>query len=382
MDNILLNHSNKQPLWIDTPSQFEELLNTLKQEPILAVDTESDSLYSYFEKVCLIQFSTPTTDYLVDPLNVDISGLDEIFKDQAIQKIFHAAEYDILSLKRDYDFRFVNLFDTMLAAKMLGWSRYGLATILQDQFKVNLDKRFQRYNWGQRPLSKDALQYAHLDTHYLIRLREIQYSQLLQKSLLTEAIELFNRQTYLPPLEKTFSADDFWRIKGSRQLEPRQQSILRELFILRDGIARKLDRPPFKIVNDATLVNIATGQPSTITALRHIKGVGHKLLKYNGQDILKAIKNGKNTPPPTPRQNHHRPDEITQQRYETLRHWRNNLASKRGITPDVIITNGALMLIARRNPQNLTALAELKGIGEQQCKKYGKDLLKVLKQVA
>ena len=172
------NRRLSQPvIWVDNSSGLEQLIQTLSQEPLVAVDTESDSLYSYFEKVCLIQFSIPGTDYLLDPLSVDVTGLAPFFANGEVQKIFHAAEYDILSLKRDYGFTFVNLFDTMIAAKILGWPRYGLGPILAEYFGVKLDKRFQRYNWGQRPLSRKAREYAHLDTHYLLPLRQIQFSE-------------------------------------------------------------------------------------------------------------------------------------------------------------------------------------------------------------
>ena len=143
--------SKTHPKWIDTPAALGRLIKTLSRQPLVAVDTESDSLYSYFEKVCLIQFSTSYADYLVDPLSVDVSGLTSFFADSAIQKIFHAAEYDFLSLKRDYGFIFTNLFDTMLAARILGWRRYGLGSLLTEHFGVKLDKRFQRYNWGGGP---------------------------------------------------------------------------------------------------------------------------------------------------------------------------------------------------------------------------------------
>jgi len=118
--------STAQLKWIDTQAKLAQLVKDLSNEPLIAVDTESDSLYSYFEKVCLIQFSTPKNDYLVDPLVIDVSGLASIFATGTIQKVFHAAEYDFLSLKRDYNFEFTNLFDTMLAARILGWPRYGL----------------------------------------------------------------------------------------------------------------------------------------------------------------------------------------------------------------------------------------------------------------
>jgi ribonuclease D len=170
---------------------LEQLIKELSDESLIAVDTESDSLFSYFEKVCLIQFSTPRADYLVDPLSIDVSGLAPLFANTSNQKVFHAAEYDLLSLKRDYDFSFANLFDTMLAARILGWPRYGLGPILEEYFEVKLDKRFQRHNWGQRPLSQQALNYARLDTHYLLPLRKIQLEQLKKQHRWQESVEAF-----------------------------------------------------------------------------------------------------------------------------------------------------------------------------------------------
>jgi ribonuclease D len=369
----------RQPVWIDSSFTLGQLIKKLAAEPLIAVDTESDSLYSYFEKVCLIQFSTPTVDYLVDPLNVDVSSLASLFANPASQKVFHAAEYDLLSLKRDYNFTFANLFDTMLAARILGWSRFGLGPILEEYFDVKLDKRFQRHNWGQRPLSQQALDYARLDTHYLLSLREIQLTQLKKQHRLQEALEAFERQTHIQPAQRVFDPNDFWRIKGSRELEPQQQAVLRELFMVRDKIARKIDRPPFKVMNDAVLIQLAKEQPRTERALREFKGLGAKLLQHDALPLLKAIQEGRAAPPPHYQANHHRPDEDTIVRYEALRHWRNSLAAQRGVEPDVIISNNALMDIARRNPKTLSTLTKMGILGNWQFENYGQTLLTVLK---
>lgn len=373
---------SKQPVWIDSRLKLDQLLKDLSNEPLIAVDTESDSLYSYFEKVCLIQFSTARVDYLVDPLSIDVSGLAPLFANPAIQKIFHAAEYDLLSLKRDYNFTFTNLFDTMLAARILGWERYGLGPILEEYFGVKLDKRFQRHNWSQRPLSQQALDYARLDTHYLLSLREIQLDQLKKQNRLREALEAFERQTQVQPSAKVFDPNDFWRIKGSKDLEPQQQAILRELFIIRDKIARKIDRPPFKVMNDSTLAQLAKEQPQTEKALREVKGLGAKLLQHNAQYILKTIQEGQMAPHPQYQSNHHRPDEDTLTRYEALRYWRNNLAAERGVEPDVIISNNILMDIARYNPKTLGTLTKMGVLGNWQFETYGQALLNVLKNMA
>ena len=377
------NGFNPKPKWINTPAKLNNLITILLQQPLVAVDTESDSLYSYFEKVCLIQFSIPGKDYLVDPLAMDVSNLALLFANETIQKIFHAAEYDFLSLKRDYGFEFYNLFDTMIAARILGWNRFGLAPLLKEYFGVELDKRFQRYNWGQRPLGQKALEYAHLDTHYLIQLRQIQLSALNAQNREREATEAFNRLTQVEPTPKTFNPDDFWRIKHARDLKPQQQAVLRELFILRDKIARKLDRPPFKILNDRTLIEITKIQPQKPQELKHIKGVGTKFAQYNGTDVIEAIQNGKNAPlPHYTTNNNHRPDNRTMSRYETLRQWRNDRAAERGVEPDVIISNHTLMDIARLNPKSLNNLTTMGILGEWQQETYGKELVTLLKSTS
>jgi len=377
------NSISDQPFWIDQPAQFAQLIDALSKESVVAVDTESDSLYSYFEKVCLIQFSSAQADYLLDPLKVDVSGLAPFFANESIQKVFHAAEYDFLSLKRDYGFTFNNLFDTMIAARILGWTRYGLGNILEEYFGIKLDKRFQRYNWGRRPLSNKALNYARLDTHYLLPLREIQLAELTKQNRLREAKEAFEREAQVEPTPKIFDPDDFWRIKGAKELSSQQQAVLRELFILRDKIARKIDRPPFKVMTAPTLVRIAKEQPRHVSQLEQIKGVGDKLLKYNSADILRTIRDGQQAPRPHYQQaNNQSPDERTLSRYETLRQWRNDLAAQRGVEPDVIMSNSSLMSIARHNPKSLAALTQMDILGNWQFETYGKTLLRVLRNAS
>jgi ribonuclease D len=290
MEAQLAHSKTETPyVWIDTPLALNEMLVSLRDSPLLAVDTESDSLYVYFEKVCLIQFSIPGVDYLVDPLAVDVAPIGEIFADARCEKIFHAAEYDILCLKRDYGFTFVNLFDTMIAARVLGWKRYGLGAILRDRFNVWPDKRMQRYNWGIRPLPEEALNYARLDTHFLLPLRELQLAELQAKNRLIEAQQAFQRQTRVEPTPKVFNPNDFWRIRGARDLLPTEQAILRQLYSFRDEYARKLNRPPFKVINDATLVRLAQSRPTDLRSLGRIKGLSYRMRHHAGNSLLEAI---------------------------------------------------------------------------------------------
>ena len=203
------------PIVVTERPQLASLVGHLSGQPAISVDTESNSLHAYQEQVCLIQFSVPGTDYLVDPLgDLDLGSLGEIFANSATVKVFHAAEYDVMCLRRDYGWRFDNLFDTMWAARVLGWSHSGLGKILRERFGVRLDKRWQRYDWGRRPLAPEALAYARLDTHYLLTLRDQLLAELKEKGRLEEAQEFFAQVAHSEPNFKPFDPNrDLWRVK-------------------------------------------------------------------------------------------------------------------------------------------------------------------------
>ncbi len=166
------------PTFINKQPVFEELMGHLQNEKTLAVDTEANSLFAYQEQVCLIQISTETKDYIIDPLPLkDLAPLGRIFKNPAIEKVFHASEYDILIMHDDFDFEFSNLFDTMLAAQILGRKKLGLDSLLEQIVGIKVNKKYQRADWGKRPLSNDMLQYAQMDTHYLIKIRQSHWQQ-------------------------------------------------------------------------------------------------------------------------------------------------------------------------------------------------------------
>ena len=178
------------PLLVADEEALGGLIRLLATHPLVAVDTESNSLHAYRERVCVIQFSTPDADYIVDPIRLrDLSGLGPLFANPDQQKIFHAAEYDIVCLKRDYHFEVRNIFDTMSAARTLGWPKVGLADILATHFDVTMNKKYQRADWKRRPLTPEQLDYARLDTHYLLSLREKQLAALTTSGSRAEAQE-------------------------------------------------------------------------------------------------------------------------------------------------------------------------------------------------
>ena len=377
--NTRRNSHQQPPAMIASSTRLNALIRILADQPAIAVDTESNSLYAYQERVCLIQFSTPTEDYLVDPLaNLDLSPLGEIFAHPDIQKVFHAAEYDVMCLKRDYGFQFHNLFDTMWAARILGWPRVGLGDILTKIFNVKTQKRYQRYNWGRRPLEKKALQYATIDTHYLLPLRALQLETLERGNHLEEAREVFEQIAATEPRTHHFDPDDFWRIKGAYDLTPRQQAILRELYIWRDQAAQRQDRPPFKIVGDTVLLDLARLAPHTERELANVQRMKEYHVRRYGADILRAIVHGESAPPPPfpPRPPRRSNGEIA--RYHTLRAWRKAIAARRGVESDVILSNNTLWEIAKRNPQNMEDLQQIASLGPWKRDTYGRAILRAL----
>src|SRR6266540_3529345 len=182
------------PVLVADQESLGQLVRALASCPIVAVDTESNSLHAYRERVCLIQFSIPDADYIVDPIRLtELGGLAPFFANPAQQKVFHAAEYDLVCLRRDYRFEFANIFDTMSAARTLGWPQVGLAGILALHFGVTMNKKYQRADWKRRPLTPEQLDYARLDTHYLAALREKQLQALTAAGCWPEAHEEFER---------------------------------------------------------------------------------------------------------------------------------------------------------------------------------------------
>lgn len=371
------------PIWVATPNALAAMVQRLHQQPVIAVDTESDSMHAYFEKVCLIQFSVPGADYLLDPLVLpDLSTLSPILADPAVEKVFHAAEYDVMVLKRDHSFQFANLFDTMVASRVLGWPRHGLGGILAEYFGVAQDKRMQRNNWARRPLSTGEMEYARLDTHYLLPLRQILLTELQEAGLLAEAREMFAEATVAVWQGGKFDPNGFWRIRGAHDLDPVGLAVLRELYLFRDREARRRDRPPFKIMSSVTLLRLAKARPQAMGALNHIKGMTPYLVRRYGRDVLQAIARGCRAKPPSPprRANHRWPAPQVTARYEALRAWRKDRAALRNVDPDVIVSNAALMALARHRPGTLKDLEKTDILGPVKRGEYGPEILKVLRQ--
>jgi len=372
---------------VELPAALAALREALAAQTAIAVDTEADSLYSYFEKVCLLQFSTRAADYIVDPLAFSatadgLASLAPIFADAHIEKVFHAAEYDILCLKRDYQFVFANIFDTMIAARILGWKNVGLGNTLQEHFGVTLNKKMQRADWGYRPLSAEQIAYAREDTHHLLRLRDLQMAELQSQGRLEEAREEFERLTRVEPTPRRFDPDAYWNITGARDLDPTRLGVLRELFYFRDAQARQEDRPPFKIVSDATLARIAQARPASTRVLAHLGGVSDFVMRRYSHALIDAVTRGVAAPQTARPHPHSRNDNFldnaARNRLGKLKEWRKHRAEARGVENDVIVSNDVLNAVARKNPCTLDALVAATDLGLWKTHEYGEEMIAVL----
>jgi ribonuclease D len=371
------------PIVVNMPDAVEEMLYRLMASRAVAVDTESNSLYAYTERVCLIQFSVPGQDYLVDPLAVeDLSPLAPLFDDPQIVKIFHAAEYDVMVLRRDYGYTFANLFDTMIASRIVGWKRYGLASLLEEHFGIETNKRMQRTNWGRRPLSEEQLYYAQLDTHFLLPLRDKLQAELEDQGRIWESRLAFERVAESEWTKKEFDPDGFWQVKGARDLDPQQLAILREIYRYREDRAQELDRPPFKVLGARAMITLAQRAPQSIAELGRIKGLPRRLSSRQRRKLLGIIERGLHASPPSRprRDNGQRPDEATVDRYEALRDWRRERAGARGVEPDVILSNHILHVLARVNPTSLDRLDDIDALNNWERERYGREIITLLRR--
>ncbi len=371
----------KKPEWVDHPKKLRQMITDLEQYPLLAVDTESNSLYVYQEQVCLIQFSTGDTDYLVDPLAIsDLSPLWKIFANRDIEKIFHAAEYDLICLKRDFGYRFANIFDTMVAARILGRQSVGLGSMLKETFGIEVDKRYQRANWGKRPLPQAQLAYARLDTHYLIDLRNRLKAELVEKGWWALAEEDFRAAEQVTMPDQDHSPSRCLRISGSQNLSPVELSILHSLCEYRDEQARFSNLPPFKVLSNRVLLEVARNRPQSFQELEQLGTLSPRLLSRHSEGLLEAVEKGYQAGPLERPHNHNRPAEDFLFRLDAMRNWRKEMGQQMGVPSDVILPRDILEQIAQANPRSLPELAELMGHLPWRLQRFGETILKTLER--
>ena len=276
------------PTLVADATALSDLVARLRDEPVVAFDTESNSFHVYRERVCLLQVSTRTADFVLDPLAVDPAPLGDVLCDGR-ETVLHGADYDVHCLRREWGWRLPRLFDTMAAARRLGHEGLGLSALVERHFGVRLSKAFQRADWGRRPIARDLLAYAGLDTHYLLPIYDLLSQELAAKGLAEEARKEFDRIASVEPREKVFDPEGWRRLKGARELDAPGKVTLRALWIAREDRARADDRPPFKVLGEQAMLELARRRPRTDEELTRVPGVTPAVMRKLGPALRAAI---------------------------------------------------------------------------------------------
>lgn len=365
------------PVWVNTTEKLKAMAQDLASQPRVAVDTESNSLHAFREQVCLLQFSTTKVDYIVDPLALhDLSPLASIFSARDIEKIFHAAEYDLICLRRDFQFSFANLFDTMHAARVLGYPAVGLDKLLSDKFGVKMDKRHQKADWAARPLTKEQIHYARLDTHYLFDLRDALEGELKEKERLYFAKEDFERACRLEDTKPRSNGASWERFAGRKDLSLRELTVVAHLCKWRDHEAERLDRPPYKVVMDDVLILLAKNPPEAKVDLS-AAGLSEKQIRLWGDMVLSAIKHGSEAPLVERKQAERKNDAVLR-RLEKLKVWRKKIGIDLKVESDIILPKPYLAVLSETPPKDMAELEVLMKDAPARFEQFGAQILKTL----
>jgi len=367
------------PLYIDSSEAADRFLASIAGTRAIALDTEGASFHRYVDRIYLLQLSTDRRHAIIDPLKVaSPTALGTMLESRDVEVVFHDADYDLRLLHQDYGWKVTNIFDTRVAAQLLGIKAFGLAALLDSYFGVRLDKKHQRADWSMRPLPGDMLEYAAQDTMHLLQLRQRLNDDLGRKGRLHWAQEEFER---LEGTQWDESEEDtsFLRIKGARDLTRRELAILRELVAWRDGVAKELDRSTFRIAGNDVLLVLAREGPTTVAAVEAMKGLSRSVVARHARAILDAISRGKALPesdlPKFARGPRWARDPDYEDRVAALKSVRDRRAAELELDPGVLCPRERLEAVARRKPTSVDELMEVPEVRKWQVEVLGADLV-------
>jgi ribonuclease D len=370
--------------FIDAPADAAGLADELASHGRIALDCEAAGFHRYSDRLCLVQLSTPSGDYVLDTLSFDPSAaLRPALESPDVEVILHGADYDLRLLDRDLKINPRCIFDTQPAAALLGESGLGLAALLERHLGVVLSKKYQRADWARRPLPDDMLEYAVSDTRHLLQLSELLRGKLVELGRMEWAKEEFSLLERIRWEDS--QADPVARVKGARDLTPTELAVLREALGWRDQVARARDQAPFRIAGDGPLLEVARKRPRSLTELAAIDGLNPRLAKSEGSALLERLDRVDTLPaadhPRYPRKQSDgrgRPTPEMEELSERLKDVRNKRAEKVGIDRGMLMANSVIGEIAWTHPKTLQALLAVPGVKRWQVEVVGEDLLEVL----
>ena len=349
--------------YLDTVPAVDRFTDEIGGVTELALDTEGASFHRFVDRIYLLQLSTRDRHAVIDPLPIGSpAGLGALLESPRVEVVFHDADYDLRLLQQDYGWHITHIFDTRVAAQLLGYTAFGLAALLERFFDVKLDKKHQRADWSMRPLSADMLDYAAHDTRFLLELKDKMSAELERAGRMAWAREEFGL------LEGTRWAEEapgqgYLKLKGARDLNRRELAVLRELVPWRDEVAGQLDRATFRVLGNEQLLDIAKTHPSTRDALGTIKGMPRGILDQRGNELLDAVKRGlavaESDLPKFPRAARWDRDPDFDARVTALKTARDSAAKRLALDPGVLCSRDRMEAVARRNPLTVEEIGEV-----------------------
>lgn len=375
---------------VDEPRGAADLRDALSSASRIALDCEAAGFHRYSNRLCLVQVSADGRTWVLDPLAVDpVPVFREVLERPDVPVVMHGADFDLRLLGGDLGLRVRGLFDTQIAAELLGLEGLGLASLLEERFGVKLSKKYQRADWASRPLSDEMLEYAANDTRYLFELADQLAEELREKGRTAWA------EQECRALEEVGEATDgagtledpVVRVKGARDLSVRQVAALREALLWRDEIARDADRATFRVVGDQPLVDAVARRPRSVEDLVEVQGFPSRLAKTAGAELVERLRAVAEAPDealvPYPRPAQRgpgRPPPEVEARANRLKEIRNRKADELGLARGTLLSNSVLMTIAIESPRTLDELARIEGMRPWRVELLGAELLEMLRR--
>jgi len=371
---------------IETMPDLKKALKSIETEKRVGFDLEADSMYHFSEKVCLLQVASKNTAFVIDTLKLkDLSLLKPLFLRNDVIKVFHGADYDVRSLFRDFGIEIKNLFDTELASRFLGIKETGLEAVLRNRFDLKLEKKYQKKDWSERPLSLDMLNYALNDVRHLVSLSEIlekELNDIGRLSWVKEECEILCRVR---------SPEDngeplFLKFKGAGKLGLRTLAVLEALLQFRREMAQKKDRPLFKIMGNDSILKLAETRPDSLKKIMNMEALSQRQLDIYGKDVIRIISKSLNIPenmfPVYPRKKASLISEAASKRIEALKILRDKKAVKLSIDPGLLLNKALINSIGVKKPVTKEELEAISDMKNWQRREFGEEIIKLLRRTA
>ncbi|MSR22921.1 MAG: ribonuclease D [Gemmatimonadetes bacterium] len=370
--------------YVDDGAGMEAVASALATADRIALDCEAAGYHRYSDRLCLLQIAAGSATFLVDTLAVNpASDLRQALEDPTVEVVMHGADFDIRLMHRDLGIGLAGLFDTQIAASLVGAKAIGLSALLQDRLGIHLSKKFQKADWAERPLSSGMREYAAEDTAHLLTLRSKLLRELEEKGRVAWAEEEF-RELEKARFEEEPNQDPVTRLRAARDLEPREVARLREALAWRDGIAQEQDRALFRVAGDAVLLQIARESPGNVRELEQIPGMSERLARRSGEELLERLRKVDRAPdgemrgyPRIPRGNGsgRRLGPEVEVRLGRLKAVRNARAAELGLDKGTLLPNSVLQLLAETPPSSIEDIGRVPGIRRWQAGLLAQDLL-------